>query len=223
MKLKGYVHIVESPSANDLLDGRTEGRLLSEALQLAGIPYQYNLATNSSTFERCFRERLLTGMQAHQSHPMFHLSMHGNRDGVALTDKSFLDWAALRRIIAPVSNATTNGLLLCMSTCHGAEAKRIAVETVDEVKLWALVGPLAEASWSDSAIAYTAFYHRFFKGASIEDAVAAMRAAAGTETFTLIHGEHLRESWRSFAAQGWTQFLEMLERAGVGKPNGGAA
>jgi hypothetical protein len=30
----GFVHVIESPSADELLDGRTEGRVLGEALVL---------------------------------------------------------------------------------------------------------------------------------------------------------------------------------------------
>lgn len=73
--LKGYVHIVESPSALDLLDGRTEGRMLSEALRLAEIPFQYNVAATAEVLEQCFRQRLIEGMRAHRTHPMFHMSM----------------------------------------------------------------------------------------------------------------------------------------------------
>lgn len=39
----GFVHIIESPSANDILEERTEGKALGEFLRLAKIPYCYNL------------------------------------------------------------------------------------------------------------------------------------------------------------------------------------
>ncbi len=44
------VFIIESVQPNDLLDGRTEGRLLQESLKLAGIDAEYRLAVDGRTF-----------------------------------------------------------------------------------------------------------------------------------------------------------------------------
>lgn len=213
--LKGYVHIIESPAANDLLDGRSEGRMLSESLRLAGIPFFYSLAADKETLERSFRERLLEAMQKYQSHPIFHLSMHGNTDGIALTDRTFVDWACLRDLIAPVTNAATHGMLLCMSTCYGASARRIVVETSTEVRLWALVGNRNEASWADAAIGYSAFYHRLFKGAPIDEAVEAMKRASGNDDFELMHGHELKASWKESSALDVADLLAALQSGGT--------
>jgi hypothetical protein len=57
--IAGFVHIVESPSPADLLDSRTEGKVLSEALDLAGIKRFYNLATNEEMFKKAIWDRLI--------------------------------------------------------------------------------------------------------------------------------------------------------------------
>ena len=161
------------------------------------------------------RERLLAAMQKHQSHPIFHFSMHGNKDGIVLTDRTFVDWACLRNLIAPVTNAATYGMLICMSTCYGANARQIAVETATEVKLWALVGNRNEASWADAAIGYATFYHRLFKGAPISEAVDAMKHASGNPDFELMHGHQLRTGWKDFSSQDFAHLLAILEAAGT--------
>jgi hypothetical protein len=38
-----YVYIIESLSANDLFNGKTEGALLKEGLSLAGIKFFYRI------------------------------------------------------------------------------------------------------------------------------------------------------------------------------------
>jgi len=47
--MEGFVYVIESPSSSDLLDGRTEGRALTEALVLAQIPSWYSLVTDQVT------------------------------------------------------------------------------------------------------------------------------------------------------------------------------
>lgn len=212
---KGYVHIIESPAAVDLLEGRTEGRLLSEALQLCGIPFLYNLAVNMAAFEESFRERVVDGLKKHHCQPIFHLSSHGDANGIGLTDGTDLTWADLRDLIAPVSNAAAQGMLLCMSTCYGAHARRL-VDTLDQVRLFGVVGSRSKATWPEAAIAYAAFYHRFFSGAAIDTAVEAMKMASGHDDFEVMDGKQLHRAWQSYVAQ-TADFLEMLRKAGIGK------
>lgn len=72
-----------------------------------------------------------------------------------------------------------------------------------------------------SAVAYVAFYHRLFKGDAVGDAVVAMRAAAGNDTFEIMYGADLKAVWRSYVGETEKQFIEMLERAGTWKSDGG--
>jgi len=50
--IQPIVFIIESPSATDVLDGRTEGEALSAALRLSNIPNQYFRAVNVRNGER---------------------------------------------------------------------------------------------------------------------------------------------------------------------------
>ena len=53
-----FVHIVESPSADDLLADRHEGGLLKHALELAGNKATYCLAANKQAFYEALFGRL---------------------------------------------------------------------------------------------------------------------------------------------------------------------
>lgn len=56
--MQSFVYVIESPSSFDLLDGRTEGRSLCEALTLSGISYFYSLATDRNTLLTALGNRL---------------------------------------------------------------------------------------------------------------------------------------------------------------------
>lgn len=196
--LAAFVYVIESPADGDLLDGRTEGRALCEALRLAEVPLWYSLVTT----KRAFNESLTTRLSAAYEHygrklfPILHFSMHGNKGGVALTDTSFLRWDDLKLALQPLNNALNGGLLIGMSACFSASGCRMAMFEGADQPFWALVGHAESASWADAAIAYTTFYHRLFKdNASLEDCVAAMKAASGDNRFMAFRGHELKADW----------------------------
>lgn len=216
----GFVYIVESPSAADLLDGRTEGRVLSEALRLADTPHTYSVAANVAQFEVALGQRLVNAWQQHKQWPILHLSMHGNSDGVAFTSGEFLTWAQLREKLLPLIRVMPNALLICMSSCFGFSGCRIAMHHDGEPHFWALVGHPGDVNWTDAAVAYVTFYHRFFKGASVPDSVDAMRFASGDTRFLFAAGDETKRDWLVQLAKLQTPSLSDLLRsvAGVSAP-----
>lgn len=191
-----FVYVIESPSALDLLDGRTEGRALCEAISVSGIPYFYSLVTNKETLKIALADRLDTASHNFGSAvPVLHFSMHGNEHGVALTSGDFITWAELEFLLNDVNQkCNSTGMLLCMSTCHGIHAQRMAVADLTRRPFWALVGNSFSTQWSDSAVAYIAFYHRYFKGIGINDCVTAMKFASGDQNFYFTYGEDARRA-----------------------------
>jgi hypothetical protein len=194
----GFVHIVESPRDSDLLNDRTEGRLLREALRLADIPHRYNLVTTAETFEESLGTRLKQAVLDLNQLPILHLSMHGNNDGVALTNDQFLSWANLRKSLTPLTEAVQGRLLICMSSCFSSMGCRMAMHEDKEHPFWALIGNTGSVSWSDAAVAYITFYHLFFKGIPVEQCVDRMRAASGDDKFMLFSGHQVKADWTSF-------------------------
>ena len=83
--INGFVHIIKSPSSIDLLDGRTEGRVLSEALHLTEIPHWYSLAADRTMLLEALGPRLAAAWHQWRRFPILHLSMHGDAQGIALT------------------------------------------------------------------------------------------------------------------------------------------
>jgi len=194
---QGFVYVIESPADTDLLYGRTEGRSLCEALHLADIPHWYSLVTTPKTFEESLGSRLSQALSRSEQPPILHLSMHGNNEGVALTNGEFLTWENLRRSLTPLTNAMAGGLLICMSSCFGGAGCRMAMHEEKDHPFWALVGNSESALWSDAAVAYITFYHLFFKGNPVEQCVEGMRIASGDENFMTFSGHSLKKNWAS--------------------------
>lgn len=217
----GFVYVIESPSDSDLLDGRTEGRSLCGALRLAEIPHWYSLVTTSATFSdslgRCLSEALTRfGMS-----PIIHLSMHGNNEGVALTNGEFISWNNLRTSLAPLTNAMNGGLLICMSSCFGSSGCRMAMHEETDHPFWALVGNSGSALWSDAAVAYITFYHLFFKDLPVEQCVERMRLASGDNNFMVLSGQEVKAGWATHIAKVRREQLAEAVRSYATKNQGG--
>lgn len=210
-----FVYIIESPSDSDLLEGRTEGRVLSEALRLAGICHKYNLATTKNTFSTALYEGLLEACNQYPSRfPILHLSMHGDNDGVSLTDGTNLSWETLRCYLTPLTNAGEGHLLICMSSCFGASGCRMAMHEGTDQPFWALVGNAGSASWEDAAVAYVTFYHLFFKDLALHECVERMKMASNDSNFIYHSGHHVKEKWAEYMAVFRRErFIEALRRS----------
>jgi len=198
--LPAFVHIIESPSANDLLEGRTEGRVLNEILNLANIPHCYNLATTKETFNTALVTRLNEESKKFQKYPILHLSMHGNQNGISLTDNTFLQWTDLQAMLRPLNNFLKGELLICMSSCFSSSGCWMAMNEDKDETFWALVGNSSSVSWDDAAVAYVTFYHLLFKNPSVEKSqleeyVGYMKSASKDDNFEVWGGRAIKTAW----------------------------
>ena len=196
--IHAFVAVIESPSSRDLLDGRTEGRALCEALRLADIPHSYSLATDRGTLSESLGNRLRAAAKQYGTVPIIHFSMHGNTDGVQLTNGEFITWYELRIELTPLLHAMQGTLLVCMSSCFGNAGCRMAMHVDNEPTFWALVGNTESATWSDAAVAYISFYHMFFKEHNLGFCVDSMKSASGDHNFVCHLGEQTRQNWAAY-------------------------
>jgi len=126
--------------------------------------------------------------------PILHLSGHGGEKGIALTNGDLVTWARLRELLVPINESFHGYLLLCLSTCEGFQGIRMAVWPLDGPPPYlALVGTAGSPEWSDTAVAYSAFYHRLMRGASFQEALEAMRAASGHPGWTMESAKDTRQ------------------------------
>lgn len=189
-----FVYIVDSLSSKDLFEGYSIAMALRDSLNAIGIPSVYTLATNKETFEKAFQSRLKESVNHFNSIPMVHLCMHGDSEGrgIVLTDGTLINWFDLRNLLT----FHQEPLYLCMASCYGINAQSMANAYDSAFEF--LVGNTGKVLASDVTVAYLSFYnHIFYKDATVEQAVEAMRAASGDRNFdckigTKIRNVHIR-------------------------------
>lgn len=210
-----YVHIVESLTPNELLEGLTQGRALCSFLDLAGIPNLYNLVVDRKRFDVAMRERVDYGIRRFKVLPIVHLTAHGNEQGIQLTHQhdagELILWKDLAELLKPLHQAilhytATAGLGVCMSTCGGIHGRRMAeVMNFQDVPFAWLVGTATSVNIHDAALAFVVFYRGFQRGESQDQLIRAMQVASGVSDFAIEFG-HLRQ--QEYSQANLQSFLE---------------
>lgn len=196
-----FVYTIESPSPNDFLNGFTEGRALSEMLDIGRIAYSYHTATNIHCLKTALYGKLAEAIKKHNKHPILHLSLHGDANGVGLTDDYRISWAELRQLLLPLFRIWPNGLMVCMSSCYGARGCRMAMHTDHEPTFYALVGTDIKIDVADAALSYSVFYNLLFKGLPLEQCLYAMQKATANEHFHFYGGEQTKAQFVDYVAE----------------------
>ncbi|WP_373528352.1 hypothetical protein [Nostoc sp.] len=200
--MNGFVYIIESPSKHDLLHGRVEGRALSEAFNLARIPFWYSLASDREMLAEALSSHLVDACShQHPLVPILHFSLHGDENNVGLTSGESLSWHDLRYLLLPLNRMIQGGLIICMSSCFGYYGCRMAMYNDKEPPFYALVGNTHSTTWADSAVAYITFYHLLFKGLPVESCVESMKIASGDNNFGFEFGQSMKIAWLQYIQQ----------------------
>lgn len=180
---KFLIYVIESPTPWEIYHDRGEGKVLKLKTELDGIPCITRVAITREVFEGALKAGVQHDFKAYPDHlPILHISAHGNSDGIGLSDGTVLTWDELRDLLVPLNEHFSGNLLLCMSSCEGFGACRMAMRTGDDPHpYWALFANTGKPVWADTAHAYMTLYHLIAKGKSFADALTAMRAASGDE------------------------------------------
>lgn len=188
------------------MDGRTEGRALSAFLDLARIPNSYNLATDLNTFDLAFGDRLAKAVSDLGVLPTIHISAHGNKHEIELTNGERVSWSELAK-------------RFCLSACFGLTANKMLLETVSALPMKTLVASSGKVGWHEAAVGYATFYNHFLKlGKSIEESVTAMKAASGCDDFQGTDSKELRskiELLRAIPQEMLEAALQLLRQKGT--------
>ncbi|GAB1544609.1 hypothetical protein NUACC21_72850 [Scytonema sp. NUACC21] len=217
-----FVYIIESPSNEDIENGRIEGKVLTEYFKLGGdIPYSYNFVTNRGQLAEALTSHLIQACENFQGIPILHFSMHGSKGGIHLTN-DFISWHELRILLLPLLQELNIFLIICMSTCFGIHGCQMAMYLDNKPSFYALIGNNTKVSFKDAIMAYQSFYHRLFKGGTtFHDCVEAMKSASGNNNFDYVLGENIRQYiyLESIKRQALNVALQRMKNATLGMRN----
>lgn len=190
------IYIIESPSDEDLYEGRREGEALLKALVIAEMETSYCLAPSRETFKRAMKhivEDFFDKSGKWSSMPYIHISAHGDEHGIALTNGDYYDWDDFREDLDEINkkigfvphtddtfSKEISRIVLCFSTCEGFNAHKI--HETDPCPFQFLVGPVEAVTWPDALTAFQVFYHAAnYKNTGFPQAVALMNSSVQLE------------------------------------------
>lgn len=192
--LKFFVYIVESPSADELYGNVSEGNIIAQVAALNDIPSETKTVISKKIFERAICLDLKRAIESYPDHkPILHISAHGSEHGLQLSNEDLLTCNDLKEWLIPINKIFDGNLILCMSSCKGMAACRMAMR-IDNNKypFYGMIGHNGTPTWSDTAIAYATFYHHISKGEKIGQVVKAMRKASGDNEFYTITAQQAK-------------------------------
>ena len=167
-----YVHLIESPSPDELRDGGTEGKALCSFLDIAGIPYAYNLVVDLDQFHIAMTDKIDEAIDAFRKVPILHLCTRESERGIQLTNQNELLWSELAEYIRLIHKSIPGGLGGCISGCFGLDGAKMA--EVANIPYGGIAGSDCEIEVPDVALAYAIFYRRLYCG--IDDIASLLRA-----------------------------------------------
>lgn len=203
-RVKFFVFVIESPSAVDLYHRRSEGDIVRQAVELNGIRCVLKTAISLQAFDACLKIGLSEAMSdLPDSIPLLHISAHGDKEGIQLSDGHRIPWNTLREHLRPINQALGGSLIVCMSSCEGYMGVRMAMFPEDpDLPYHALIGSGSQATWAETAVAFATFYHQLCRGEHLSVAVDAMRIASGNQMFWLEHAENTRKGYLEYINNG---------------------
>jgi hypothetical protein len=198
------IYIIESPSNDDLLLNQREGDSLSRILELCKIPNRLFTVIDIKSLENAIQIIKDDYIQTRKTRtgpllPLIHLSCHGNDQQIGLSNGERLNYKVLLEEFSCIGSAfsdidTINPLHISMSSCFGLYA--INEDFKDRPSPFAiLIGSENEIGWTDSLIAYAAFYNSFiYNDHDINQAMKCMNSSIGDERlFQIYRGKDLKQ------------------------------
>ncbi len=197
-----FVYIIESPSPKDFFEDVHEGEIISKTLTLAGVKNECRRVVNRNFFKMALLDFFSKSVGAI---PILHISAHGDKNGFQLTNEAdqgqILEWSFLTDFFQAINDVQSGQLLLCMSSCEGFSACKMAMKKESVTHpFFGVIGNRRKPTYSDTLIGFSTFYHLFKKGASVVDAVNAMKYASGNFDFDCIT-----------AAEAQNRYIKVLE------------
>lgn len=145
------VFFAESLDAEDFYDQRLDGFAANEVLKIQSCPSSYRVVLNKMMLQRAIEEA------AEQNYAIFHLSCHGDGDGIYLADETFIGWLKLAKMLRPLASCDRT---LVMASCSGGHYDLTKALTKADAIFGYVFGSTDRdgVGFTDSALAWSVLY-----------------------------------------------------------------
>ncbi|GLV23874.1 hypothetical protein [Sphingobium sp. TomTYG45] len=150
------VFIAESLSPKDFYERRLDGFAANEVLKIQSCPTDYRIVLTRKYLRRAIEEA------DENNYAIFHLSCHGDSDGIQLADGTEIDWLTLARMFKPYATLERCLVLASCSGGHFAFTKAL-------VKVGATFGYVFGSTdvdgvgFTDSCLAWSVLYRELIE------------------------------------------------------------
>ncbi|MGA3282378.1 MAG: hypothetical protein ABSD50_15525 [Smithella sp.] len=170
------VFVIESPSPNNLLDGRNEADSIVNISKMFGHKAASFFVKNKNELDSVMK--YITDVDASATDLYcYHFSCHGNDKGIAF-GPDLLNWVSFAKAILPIlkNKSLKDKSIIIISACGANEQKltRKISKLDDEVKKhisppsYIFVYDEKKVPWSDALLSWTILYHQLGKVKKIE-------------------------------------------------------
>lgn len=143
------VFIAESLAPDDFYDRRVDGFAANEVLKIQGCASDYRVVLNRKFLRRAIEDASGNG------YSVFHLSCHGDENGIQLADSDFIDWLTLARMLRDFANEDR---CLVMASCNGGHYGLTKALRKTRSIFGYVLGSLSKVGFVDSALAWSVLY-----------------------------------------------------------------
>ncbi|MXX38137.1 MAG: hypothetical protein F4Z85_08750 [Gemmatimonadetes bacterium] len=150
------IHLIESPNYKDFYANRIEADLIRPIAQFCDIPFTARTVLSQKYFIQALNEI----ERKDGCIPVLHFAGHGNKQGIELSQREFITWADLRKLLIPVNKRVGGVLFVCMSCCEGLSAIQSVMSMEQDDPCIAVVGTEASLTIAETSVAYATFYHQ---------------------------------------------------------------
>lgn len=171
--------VIESPSPNDLLDGRNEADSIVNISKMFGHKAISFFVKNKNELDSVMQ--YITDIDASKNDLYcYHFSCHGSNQGIAF-GADILDWNSFAEAINPLlkNKSLKDKSIIIISAC-GANEQELTknISKLDDAAKEQISPPSyifvydeSEVLWSDALLSWTILYHQLGKVTKIERSV----------------------------------------------------
>lgn len=203
-----WVYIIESPSPEDLYLNINEGEILLKTLPLLGITTIKNITVNSNLFEKALTENIFTISENFRRVPVLHISAHGDKNGLSLTDGSIVSWEKLKEYLNPINQGYKDILIVCLSACESWAGCEMAMCSGTRPFFY-LIGSIGTPTWRETVVGFTVFYNLLTKQQKFVDIINTMNSAAGGKYFRGETAQHVQATYLNKLKESFDKWLVM--------------
>mgnify|MGYP000899661953 CR=1 FL=1 len=160
------VYIIESPSENDLLKNRCEGKSLTEILTLQNIRHSYYLCISEDSFEKVV-DIIIEDLNRLKEEcfvwPIIHISSHGNPTQMIFSNGDLIEWTEIGNQLEKIHHQVFpefdfSPVELVMSACYGYNASFCDISK-ENIRFSVVIGCDERIRWDASLVAFSSYYY----------------------------------------------------------------